>query len=119
MNQDTESARAEALFAPAAIALLSLLFFTASSRGEDWPGWRGPRGNATSHETHVPLHWSGSDNIAWKTPVPGVGRSSPIVIGDRVFLTTGEVDEQTRRVLCFDRDSGKPLWNTLVHQGAG
>lgn len=119
MNRGTQSARSEALSAPAVIAFLAMLLFVSPSRGEDWPGWRGPRGDATSHETNVPLHWSGSDNIAWKTPVPGVGRSSPIVVGQRVFLTTGEVDEQTRRVLCFDRDSGRPLWNKLVHQGAG
>lgn len=83
----------------------------------DWPGWRGPRGDGISTEVQAPLHWSATDNIVWKTPVPGVGRSSPIVFGDCVFLTTGDHTDNTRRVLAFDRVSGKMLWNTAVHQG--
>lgn len=84
---------------------------------EDWPGWRGPRGDGISTEQSAPLHWSATENIAWKTPVPGVGRSSPIVSGDRVFVTTGDASDNTRRILSFDRTNGKLLWNVSVHQG--
>jgi outer membrane protein assembly factor BamB len=85
---------------------------------EDWPAWRGPRGDGNSVETVVPLRWSATENIAWKTAVPGTGRSSPIIVGRHVFLTTGEASDESRRVLCFDRDDGALLWNTPVHQGA-
>src|SRR6266576_7126523 len=62
--------------------------FTTSLRAEEWPGWRGPRGDGTSFEKNIPVRWSQNDHTAWKTPIPGKGHSSPIVWGDRVFLTT-------------------------------
>ncbi len=100
-------------------SLLFLTFFTAMpAHGEDWPGWRGPRGDGISHETEVPLKWSAAENIAWKTAVGGAGRSSPIVVGSRVFVTTGGVADESRRLLCLERDSGAIAWNVVVHQGA-
>ena len=103
------------------IIALSLLVLAATlpSRGEDWPGWRGPRGDGTSREVTVPLHWSATENVAWKTAVPGAGRSSPIVVGTRVIVTAGDVVDLSRRVLCFERESGELLWNAAVHSGAG
>ncbi len=63
---------------------------------EDWPQWRGPRGNGISAETGLPHQWSSSQNIAWKVPLEGLGASSPIVLGDRIFVTsqTGNVPIQ-------------------------
>ncbi|MCX6915029.1 MAG: hypothetical protein NT167_18615, partial [Verrucomicrobia bacterium] len=55
---------------------------------QDWPQFRGPHGDGTSAARNVPLTWSESNNIAWKVAVPGRGHSSPVVIGDRVWLTT-------------------------------
>lgn len=78
---------------------------------EDWPMWRGPRGDGTSLETDVPLSWSPNKNIAWKTPIPGQGRSSPIVCGDAVFVTTVMPDSQSRRLLKLNRASGVVEWN--------
>lgn len=89
----------------------------ASASADDWPMWRGPRGDGISHDTEAPLHWSSTENIAWKTSIPGVGRSSPIVLGTRVYLTTGDVADQSRRVMCIDRETGKLLWNVVVHRG--
>ncbi|MDP1796323.1 MAG: PQQ-like beta-propeller repeat protein [Planctomycetaceae bacterium] len=86
---------------------------------EDWPMWRGTRGDGISLAENVPLKWSATENIAWKTPVPGVGRSSPIVLGDQVYLTTGGPADETRRVLAFDRATGQLLWNVSVHRGPG
>lgn len=85
----------------------------------DWPGWRGPNGDGISSETEAPLQWSPTENVAWKSPVPGVGRSSPIVWGERVFVTTGDSTDNSRRVLSFERETGKLLWNVSVHQGPG
>jgi outer membrane protein assembly factor BamB len=92
---------------------------TGISRAEDWPAWRGPRGDGVSSESSPPVHWSATEKVVWKTPVPGFGRSSPIVQGERVFVTTGDAADDSRRVLCFDRDSGRVLWNVAVHHGAG
>ena len=76
----------------------------------------GPRGDGTSSETNVPTKWSGSDNIAWKTPLPGMGHSSPIIWGDRIFLTTALAETQDRILLCLDRKTGKILWRqTVIH----
>jgi len=98
------------------LAVLAVLGFTAQfpASGENWPGWRGPRGDGTSLETDVPAKWSGTDNVAWKTPIPGSGHSSPIVWGDRVFLTTGIVTTQSRVLLSIDRKTGKILWQKTV-----
>src|SRR5438128_5339952 len=93
---------------------LVLPCLVASAAAEDWPGWRGPRGDGTSRETDVPLRWSKSENVRWKTAIPGVGHSSPIVWGDRVFLTTCLEKERKRLLLCLDRRDGKILWQRVV-----
>src|SRR2546421_10012397 len=55
-------------------------------RGEsNWPGWRGPQQNGHTTETNVPIKWSSAD-VLWKTSLPGVGQSSPIIWGERIFL---------------------------------
>jgi outer membrane protein assembly factor BamB len=84
----------------------------------DWPWWRGPNrdGIADAHQT-PPLKWSSEKNVLWKSPVPGRGHSSPIVVGKRVFLTTADEAAQVQSVLCFDHDSGKLVWKTDVHKG--
>ena len=84
----------------------------------DWPGWRGPRGNGIAEANQTPpLHWGQSENVHWKTAIPGRGHNSPIVIGDRVVLTTAEEDRDVQTVICLDRQSGAPRWQTPVHQG--
>jgi outer membrane protein assembly factor BamB len=85
---------------------------------EEWPQWRGPRGDGTSLETGIPIHWSATENIKWKTPIPGKGHSSPIVWGDRIFLTTCVEQQQQRLLLCIDRNTGKTLWQCEVLHAA-
>jgi outer membrane protein assembly factor BamB len=80
----------------------------------NWPQWRGPAGDGQSAETNLPLRWSATENIAWKTPIPGKGHSSPIVWEDRIFLTTCVESELKRQLLCLDRLSGKILWTRDV-----
>jgi outer membrane protein assembly factor BamB len=91
-----------------------VLVLAAGAPAEDWPGWRGPRGDGTSTEKGIPLHWSKTDNIAWKVPIPGKGHSSPIVSGDRIFVTTCLEKEEKRLLLCLDRRDGKLLWERVV-----
>jgi outer membrane protein assembly factor BamB len=100
--------------------ILSIVTFAAATlRAEpptvsNWPMWRGPRGDGQSAETNVPTKWSATENIAWKTPIPGKGHSSPVVWGDRVFVTTALEDQGERALLCLDRTSGKLLWQRTV-----
>jgi hypothetical protein len=95
--------------------LLSLFFFAwTGARAEEWPCFRGPSHQGTSSESGLPLRWSGSENIAWKVDVPGRGWSSPIVWGDRVFVTSASDDGAACRVIAIDRRTGKTLWTTEV-----
>lgn len=59
----------------------------ANARGEDWTAFRGPTGQGISTEKNLPLTWSATENIAWKVELPGPGSSSPITLGDRLFIT--------------------------------
>jgi outer membrane protein assembly factor BamB len=94
----------------AVFASVICLALANTVRAEDWPGWRGPRGDGTSTETNIPLKWSATENVAWKTPIPGKGHSSPVVWGDRVFLTTCLEKEGKHLLLCLDRKTGQVLW---------
>src|SRR3954466_6614400 len=86
----------------------------SAASADEWPQWRGPQLNGHSSETSLPLRWSKSDNIAWKVAIPGKGHSSPIIWGDRIFLTTAIEPEQKRMLLCLSRTTGKPLWEKQV-----
>ena len=94
------------------LAVISLSLAAASA--ENWPGWRGPRGDGTSLETNVPVHWSATSNIVWKSEIPGVGHASPIVWDDRVFTVTSLADTEERCLLCLDRRTGRILWQKTV-----
>jgi outer membrane protein assembly factor BamB len=117
----------------------------APSPSYNWPQWRGPAGQGISTDSRVPLEWSATDNVLWKTPIPGRGHSQPIVWGDRLFLTTaieGEVvpgaqavkhmnegeeflhpdsiganRKHTFKVLSLDAESGKLLWERTAWEG--
>jgi outer membrane protein assembly factor BamB len=97
-----------------AVLSLSFLWSLTMASAEEWPGWRGPRGDGTSTETGVPLKWNDTENVRWKTPIPGTGHSSPIIWGDRVFVTTCLEKDQERMLLCLDRRDGKVLWQVEV-----
>jgi outer membrane protein assembly factor BamB len=97
--------------------LAGLLAFASSlTRAENWPVWRGPRGDGTSLEKTVPTQWSATSNIVWKTVVPGEGHASPVVWGERVFIVTAVPAKLERVLLCFDRKTGNILWQQTVLQ---
>jgi outer membrane protein assembly factor BamB len=85
--------------------------------GEDWPMWRGPRGDGISDDASVPTEWSTTKNIRWKTPLPGQGLSSPIVVGDSVFVTSVVPADQARFLIRLDKATGRVLWTSLIHTG--
>tara|TARA_B100000965_G_scaffold97356_1_gene79572 strand:+ start:147 stop:1424 length:1278 start_codon:yes stop_codon:yes gene_type:complete len=97
---------------------ISLYFAIVTLSAENWPGWRGPNGDGISNEKIVPKLWSNTKNIVWKMPIQGEGHSSPIVWDDRVFLTTSLTDKNERRLLCFDRLTGRLLWDEVVIQSS-
>ena len=127
--------------------LSSLLIFAASAgaSGTNWPQWRGPSGLGVSSEKNLPSEWSPTKNIKWKTPIEGRGHSSPIIWGNRIFLTTAiegpvvpgaaavkHMDEGKEyvhpdsvgadhkhlfKVLCLDRETGKVLWQQTAFEG--
>jgi outer membrane protein assembly factor BamB len=94
---------------------LCLLFSAIAStavHGENWPGWRGPDRNGVSHETGLPLMWSETENVAWKSPLPGLGVGGPIVWGDRIFVTDSDGPRLSNlHVICLARTTGKELWH--------
>jgi outer membrane protein assembly factor BamB len=78
-----------------------------------WPRWRGPSGQGIASGTGYPDVWSPTQNIKWRTVVPGRGNSSPVVWGDRIFLTSAQGASRAF-VMAFDRATGKRLWETMV-----
>ena len=118
---------------------------SVGAHAANWPQWRGPGGQGISDEQQIPLDWSSTRNLAWKTPVAGQGHSQPIVWDNRVFLTSdiegppalghkapehrieGEIfkhpdsvgsDRQHRlNVLAFDLATGKQLWERTAYDG--
>jgi outer membrane protein assembly factor BamB len=101
----------------------------AESRAGDWPGWRGPTGSGTTGEKNLPLKWDGKtgEGVLWKAPLKGTtGHSSPIVWGDRVFITTAvqqtRQEEEAKAIpdhhfACYQAADGKLLWQTRVAHG--
>lgn len=85
-------------------------------RAENWPGWRGPRGDGTSLETEVPKHWSATDNLAYRVAVPYLGHASPIVWGDHIFLVGTNLASHERMLMAYRRTDGKLLWERSVMQ---
>ena len=100
----------------AALSVVIALALTGPLLAEDWPQFRGPTGQGVSTETGLPTEWSPDRGVAWRTPLPGGGWSSPIVHGDRVFVTTATDEGRSFRLLCLDRTTGEVLWNTEVFQ---
>jgi outer membrane protein assembly factor BamB len=99
---------------PTLLLVLSLVANLA--RAENWPQFRGPTGQGISTETNLPTEWSATKNVAWRTPIPGEGWSSPIVWDDRIFLTATQQRGTLCHVLCLDRDTGKILWDKQVFE---
>src|SRR5262249_5828429 len=100
------------------VRFLSLLLALSALtvRAEDWPQFRGPTGQGHSTERGLPSEWSESRNVKWKAPVPGLGWSSPVVAGGRVWLTTAvrERNAASLRAIAFDVDSGGEVVNAEV-----
>lgn len=98
------------------LALSLLTLFSSLCRAENWPCWRGPRGDGTSAEQDVPTKWDGmsGENVAWKAEIAGTGHASPLVWQDRLFVASCLEEESDRLLICLDRRDGKILWQRSV-----
>src|SRR5688500_17918330 len=97
--------------------LVSMTLTLAAAPGllaGNWPQWRGSNGNGLSAEKNLPMKWSTNENVRWRAPLPERGNSSPVVWGDRVFVTQAVGGENRRTIMCFDRKTGKLLWQSGV-----
>ena len=124
-----------------AVALLCFFWSARPALADDgnWPAFRGPAARGVALGAGLPDRWSATENVAWKTDIAGRGWSSPVVWGDKIFLTTcestGEVEEAKKglyfggdraepsdathrwKVLCLDLESGSIRWEKIVHEG--
>jgi hypothetical protein len=105
--------------------LVSAAALCLAAVGADWPAFRGPSNLGVSDEQGLPVKWTATDNVLWKVKLPGPGSSSPIIWGDKVFVTCwsgygegkgkkGDVKDLRRHLLCLDRKTGMTLWQKDV-----
>jgi outer membrane protein assembly factor BamB len=103
-----------------AVGLL-LLIAAPNVGAENWPQYRGPGGSGVSPEKGLPVKWGAGRGVRWRTRLPGPGHSSPVVWGDRLFLTAYAAGDEPGRgrllVLCFDATTGRVLWEREVRAG--
>jgi outer membrane protein assembly factor BamB len=96
------------------ICLVSICAAVGTTRGENWPEFRGPHGDGHAEASGLPVRWSEQENVRWKTPIHGKGWSSPVVWGDQIWLTTAPKDGTQRFAVCVDRRTGKILHDIKV-----
>jgi outer membrane protein assembly factor BamB len=134
-----------ALIVGISLGFAALSFFAGKASAGNWPQWRGPDGSGISNEKNLPSEWSPGKNIKWKTAIDGRAHSSPIVWGNKVFVTTaiegvevpgakavkhtsdgkeflhpdsvGSNRKHTFKVVALDRDSGKIVWQATAWEG--
>lgn len=103
------------------IACGMLILSLPGTLGADWRQFRGPTGQGICDEKGLPVEWSGQSNIVWKVKLPGAGASSPVILGQRIFLTCysgygldakdpGKQEDLRRHLLCLERATGKTVW---------
>ncbi len=116
-------------FAVRFVSIVAVLFVPMLS-GADWPQFRGPGGSGVSDDTGLPVSWTAEENVIWKTALPGFGASSPIVLGEKIFLTAysgygldgdepGQQEDLRLHVLCADRKTGEIIWDKSTEARPG
>lgn len=96
-------------------ALFVLLAACVTARAADWPAWRGPTGQGFCEEKNILLKWSKDDHVKWKIPLAHQGNSTPVIWGDKIFLTQANKGGTVRSLLCLARADGKLLWQKDVN----
>lgn len=93
---------------------LGLVLWSAVAAGAEWPQFRGPDGQGHATDQDLPLAWSETDNVVWKTAIPGLGWSSPVIQDRQIWLTTGVDEGRSLRAVCINRDDGSLLHDVEV-----
>lgn len=96
------------------LLLTSLLFWSPADCWSQWPQFRGPDGQGHSNDERVPLKWSETESIAWKSNVPGTGWSSPVIASGQIWLTSAHDAGKSLHAVCLDQKSGKLLFDVEV-----
>ncbi len=92
--------------------------FAIQVHAADWPQWRGASGvNHAGAGASAPVEWTKDMGVAWRTAIPGLGNSSPTLVGDRIYLTAGDEEAETQSLLILDRENGELLDEIIVHKG--
>src|SRR5688500_2983843 len=96
------------------VVSVTLLMLANPTFADNWPAWRGARGDGVCDERNLPLCWSATENVRWKVALPEPCNSTPIIWGDHVFITQGLDGGKRRAVIAFDRKNGAKLWQQEV-----
>ncbi len=94
--------------------VLTFSLIASSLPAANWPGWRGADGSGVTTERNLPTRWSDTENVRWKIALPDRGNSTPVVWGDKIFITQALEKEQQRTLMCLSRRDGKLLWQQAV-----
>jgi outer membrane protein assembly factor BamB len=99
------------------IFLLTVLVTITTAQAGEWPHWRGPFFNGTADETNLPSQWSKTEGIAWRVELAGSSAATPIIWQDRIFLSGVDAKRNMLIATCYDRASGKRLWQHDIAEG--
>src|SRR5688572_8343547 len=97
--------------------LLLLVSLGISVQGANWGQWRGPEFNGSSPEKNLPAKFSKTENVAWTLDLPGPSAATPAIWGDRVFVSSADMNAKALLAICADRKTGKILWQHKVADG--
>ena len=110
LNQALNTKALLALVIPCVFA--AGIFTAERAAAANWPAWRGPLGTGVCEEKNLPVRWSATNNVKWRVPLPERGNSTPVVWGERVFVTQPVGERRT--LMCFQRADGKLLWQSGI-----
>jgi outer membrane protein assembly factor BamB len=106
------------IWPPRVAALVLVVFLAAAVHAADWPQWRGPNFDGSSPETGLPATWSRTDGIAWSVPLPGPGDATPVICGDRVFVSSTDSGSGALLGMAFSAKDGRSLWKVRLGTNA-
>ncbi|MBN2589934.1 MAG: PQQ-binding-like beta-propeller repeat protein [Sedimentisphaerales bacterium] len=94
--------------------IITIVLICSTVHAGDWSHWRGPSMDGSSEETNLPSSWSKTENVAWVVDLPGLGSATPIISGDKVFITSADKSNDDLLALCFDAKTGNQIWKKTV-----
>lgn len=96
---------------PFLLCIATCFLFSPLTGSESWPSWRGDLlGSGRTDGSALPQTWGPGENVGWRVPLPAAGNSTPVVFGDKVFVTQPDPSDQSRNLYCFSRKDGSLLW---------